>query len=181
MKQPSVEGFLLLEPSLRLIYISPGAIDILLYPQESAKIAAMEKVLDDRIRSVLLKQPSSPRSGFVSEFKSGKRRYYCRAFSLNSQESQSSEEPRIAVLIERSRRVSFDGSELAARYNLTDRERETVEFLAKGFTSKEIAARMKISPNTVKAFLRLIMVKMGTTTRSGIIAKILEPNDPTVE
>jgi DNA-binding CsgD family transcriptional regulator len=33
---------------------------------------------------------------------------------------------------------------------------------------------MAISPNTVKAFLRLIMIKMGVTTRAGIVAKILD-------
>ena len=43
-----------------------------------------------------------------------------------------------------------------------------------GFTSKEIAARMKISPNTVKAFLRLIMLKLRVSTRSGIVGRILE-------
>jgi DNA-binding NarL/FixJ family response regulator len=32
---------------------------------------------------------------------------------------------------------------------------------------------MKISPNTVKVFLRMIMIKMGVTTRAGILARIL--------
>jgi DNA-binding CsgD family transcriptional regulator len=30
---------------------------------------------------------------------------------------------------------------------------------------------MAISPNTVKAFLRMIMVKMGVSTRSAIVGK----------
>ena len=42
-----------------------------------------------------------------------------------------------------------------------------------GLSSKEIASRMSISPNTVKAFLRVIMVKMGVTSRSGVVGKIL--------
>ena len=45
-----------------------------------------------------------------------------------------------------------------------------------GLTSKEVAIRMNISPNTVKAFLRLVMGKMGVTTRAGIVAKLLEPD-----
>jgi hypothetical protein len=32
---------------------------------------------------------------------------------------------------------------------------------------------MSISPNTVKAFIRLVMVKMNVSTRSGIIGKIV--------
>jgi DNA-binding CsgD family transcriptional regulator len=66
-------------------------------------------------------------------------------------------------------------AEIGARFRLTSREQETVELLFEGLTSKEIADRMKISPNTVKAFLRLVMVKMGVSTRSGIIGKIAGP------
>ncbi len=32
---------------------------------------------------------------------------------------------------------------------------------------------MNISPNTVKVFLRLVMLKMGVTTRSGVIGKLI--------
>ena len=63
---------------------------------------------------------------------------------------------------------------LSRRFGLTAREEETVQLLVEGLTSKEIAMRMKISPNTVKGFIRLIMVKMNVFTRSGIIGKILE-------
>jgi hypothetical protein len=48
-----------------------------------------------------------------------------------------------------------------------------VEFLLQGLTSKEIATRMQISPNTVKAFVRLVMVKMKVSTRSGITGKVV--------
>ena len=37
---------------------------------------------------------------------------------------------------------------------------------------------MNISPNTVKAFLRLVMIKMGVTSRSRIVAKILSSGAP---
>ena len=63
--------------------------------------------------------------------------------------------------------------DLAARFQLTDREIEAVQHLADGLTSKEIAQRMNISPNTVKVFLRLVMLKMGVTTRSGVIGKLV--------
>ena len=48
-----------------------------------------------------------------------------------------------------------------------------MRLLAEGFCSKEIAARMNISPNTVKAFVHLVMVKMSVSTRSGIIGKMV--------
>ena len=43
-----------------------------------------------------------------------------------------------------------------------------------GLRSKEIALRMQISPNTVKTFLRLVMLKMGVSTRSGIVRRVFE-------
>jgi DNA-binding CsgD family transcriptional regulator len=64
-------------------------------------------------------------------------------------------------------------SEAQEKFGLTPRERETIQLLMEGLTSKEIAERMKISPSTVKAFLRLVMVKMSVSTRSGIVGKIL--------
>jgi DNA-binding CsgD family transcriptional regulator len=61
-------------------------------------------------------------------------------------------------------------------FRLTPRERETLEFLMQGMTSKEIANQMGVSPHTVKAFLRLVMSKMQVSTRSGIIGKLIAPN-----
>jgi orotate phosphoribosyltransferase-like protein len=42
-----------------------------------------------------------------------------------------------------------------------------------GLSSEEIADRMRISANTVKAFLHNVMVKMGVSTRTGIATKVL--------
>jgi DNA-binding CsgD family transcriptional regulator len=66
-------------------------------------------------------------------------------------------------------------AQIGQDFELTQREKETVELLIQGLTSKEIAARMEISPNTVKAFLRIVMVKMGVSTRSGILGKVIGP------
>ena len=48
-----------------------------------------------------------------------------------------------------------------------------MDCLLQGLTSQEIGARMKISPNTVKAFLRLVKIKLDVTTRPEIVYKIL--------
>ncbi len=79
------------------------------------------------------------------------------------------------VMLERKSNEAVTIAEISERFGLTAREQETVQFLLEGFTSKEIAQRMKISPNTVKAFIRLVMVKMSVSTRSGIIGKIVGP------
>jgi DNA-binding CsgD family transcriptional regulator len=41
--------------------------------------------------------------------------------------------------------------------------------LIQGLTNKEIAGRMNISPNTVRVFIRMVMGKLGVSTRSGIV------------
>jgi DNA-binding CsgD family transcriptional regulator len=45
--------------------------------------------------------------------------------------------------------------------------------LLQGIRNKEIANRMNISPHTVRAFLRLIMIKTGVSSRSAIVGKIM--------
>jgi DNA-binding CsgD family transcriptional regulator len=67
-------------------------------------------------------------------------------------------------------------SQMGAEYRLTVRELQALEGVLLGLASKEVAERMSISPNTVRTFLRLIMSKMGVTSRSGIAAKLFELN-----
>jgi len=60
-----------------------------------------------------------------------------------------------------------------AEHRLTPREQETVTLLANGLTNKEISARMGVSVNTVKAFMRSVMLKVGVTTRAGVVGRLL--------
>jgi DNA-binding NarL/FixJ family response regulator len=61
-------------------------------------------------------------------------------------------------------------------YHPTDRKQEGLIGGTMGLTSKELAMRMNISPNTVKPFLRSITIKMSVTTRSGIVGKLVDQN-----
>jgi len=66
--------------------------------------------------------------------------------------------------------------QISAEYRLTVREQQALRGVLLGLSSKEVAQQMEISPNTVKAFLRLIMGKMGVSSRAAIVAKLLDPN-----
>src|ERR1035437_1098821 len=111
-------------------------------------------------------------TAFVKEFTSGKRRYICKSFQFACN-GHDSPQPAFAVLLERdTANIHSALADISAQFGLTQREGETVEFLLQGLTSKEIGTRMNISANTVKAFLRLVMVKMKVSTRSGIAGKI---------
>jgi DNA-binding CsgD family transcriptional regulator len=78
----------------------------------------------------------------------------------------------VAILLERASSPEVMLHQITSRFNLTVREREAVGYLLQGLTSKEIAQKMKISPNTVKAFLRLVMTKMAVSTRAGLIGRV---------
>ena len=160
--------------SFKAIYANDEAIQILVYPENPQKIESLDRFLAEKVQDVFQKIRTGTESGFVAEVTSGKRRYLCRAFSISPKMKHAERSPNLALLIERPSPAWIDGALIAERYRLSEREREVVENLMQGFTSREIATRMKISPNTVKAFLRLVMVKMGVTTRSGIVGRIFE-------
>jgi DNA-binding NarL/FixJ family response regulator len=62
--------------------------------------------------------------------------------------------------------------EVAAQYGLTKREQQAFSGICSGLSNKELAARMNISLSTVKAFIHIIMLKMGVTKRAEIAARI---------
>ena len=165
--QPCMPGLLLVDAALQPIFLNHEAVQILAYPEVSRICDSFERHVEAKIRSVF----ASDGSTLLTEFISGRRRYLCRNFPVTSSSTTTAREGVVAILLERSK-PQFDGSRIAAQFHLSQRERETMELLVHGFTSKEIANRMRISPNTVKAFLRLIMVKMSVTTRSGLVARV---------
>jgi len=164
-------GLVLLDSSMKALYCNSEAISIFAYANERRKVKLSSAELSEQIRSIIHQMPSADEFAVTTLFISGRRRYECRCFLLEL-ESQFSgrSKPTIAITIERNRWVLRD---LVTRFQLTDREKEAVQHLAEGLTSKEIAQRMNISPNTVKTFLRSVMIKMGVTTRSGVIGKLI--------
>jgi DNA-binding CsgD family transcriptional regulator len=188
--KPSV-GVLLLDAQLRLVYHTVEAAAILDYPRNSRESIPLDRVLP-ATRSQLASSPKAAAAAALIEFPSGRRRYRCRAFLLdagtpsyggqtsNGQNSHGNGsrydvvEPKIAVVLERVCTQSPDITRWSETFQLTSRECETVTFLLQGLSSKEIGDRMRISPNTVKSFLKLVMAKVGASNRTGIIAKILE-------
>jgi DNA-binding CsgD family transcriptional regulator len=169
---PSDAGFLLLDSSLRPIYANQDAVRILCYPQVPKPSKAAMQAIKKRVDSLLRGHLPSLGSPSLVEFVSGKRRYLLRAFYLDSHTSRPLQ-PAYALLMERGHHVLLELAHISNQYGLTSREIETMRLLLGGLTSKEIASRMNISPNTVKVFLRLIMLKMGVTTRAGIIGKFV--------
>lgn len=169
----SAQGFLLLDSRLRPVAYNSEALQILSYPAKPDSIRQLPQFLSDKVRSALVNGGSFDRPVFVHECNSGRRTYSCRVLRLDLDGATPSKSSPVsfAVLLERHISGGAALDVLARQFDLTARECETVALLLEGLTSKEIATRMKISPNTVKAFLRLVMLKMDVSTRSGIVGK----------
>ncbi|MGB7845218.1 MAG: helix-turn-helix transcriptional regulator [Candidatus Acidiferrum sp.] len=165
-------GFLLMDSALRPVSFNAEAIEILGYPDKLANLSHSDGVLEAKIRSSLASWQVRGESPFVTEFRSGRRRYFCRAFCVESCAKDPSH-PSIAVLLERGPSGLVPLSQISQQFHLTQREREVLEYLLEGLSSKATANRMNISPNTVKAFLRNIMIKTGASSRSAMIGKIM--------
>jgi DNA-binding CsgD family transcriptional regulator len=168
----SAVGFLLLDSLLRPISFNAEALQILSYPDTLTNARRPDVFLAGKIRERLLSPQPSRESPLATEFQSGRRRYLCRAFPVDSN-GQGPSHASIAVLLERVPFGVMPLSPVSEQFNLTRRERDALESLLQGLSNKEIASRMGVSPNTVKAFLRLIMLKMEVSSRAAIVAKIM--------
>jgi RNA polymerase sigma factor (sigma-70 family) len=61
----------------------------------------------------------------------------------------------------------------SALAELTDRERDVLEYLAKGYTNRQIAEQLGITANTVKKHVDHILQKLQVSTRAAAVAVAL--------
>jgi DNA-binding CsgD family transcriptional regulator len=168
-------GFLLLDAALKPLYVNAEAGEILFHAEKPTKAKDFADRLASKIHTIVANGGSNGRISVYNEFVSGSRRYVCRLFGvgLPGNGSNGSKGSSWALLLERDPKAAADILKICHQYHLSQREGEAVRFLVEGLTSKVIATRMKISPNTVKVFLRLAMMKMGVSSRSGIMSKFI--------
>ena len=71
--------------------------------------------------------------------------------------------------------AAFDGNPKAkAALGLSERELEVLHELAAGHSNKEIAARLHVSPNTVKTHVARLFEKLGARRRTEAIRRARE-------
>jgi DNA-binding CsgD family transcriptional regulator len=173
VKQSRV-GVLLVDSQLRPMHYNDEALNILGYPEKARQLQSLEDVLP--LTSQQLARLNEPGSRSEIEFTSGRRRYICRAFLLSGERIADRIQPWLVLMLERESVQPVDITRWSEEHQLTNRECETVRLLLMGLSSKEIASQMSISPSTVKTFLKLVMAKVGATSRTGIVAKIVKEN-----
>jgi PAS domain S-box-containing protein len=71
----------------------------------------------------------------------------------------------------------FSETEASATAELTQREREIVTAIAMGHQTRQIAAELNISPETVRKHVRNVMAKTGAHTRAHLVARVMGEGD----
>jgi DNA-binding CsgD family transcriptional regulator len=168
-------GAVLVDFALRPVAFDRGAAAIL--GDASLQLAQPRRgiVIPKQLADVVRGRRPSDLAGPATHFVVGKQEYICRVYPLDHVPDGGSA-PMLVLLFEKALPPADAIDEVSAEYRLTDREQEALKGIAMGLTTKEVASRMNISPNTVKAFLRLVMLKMGVATRAGIAAALLQRN-----
>jgi DNA-binding CsgD family transcriptional regulator len=167
----SVPAFVLIDSMRVPIYANAEAMRILGVKRDPAPAGGMGRLLGEALWT-LLPAGEIPAEGVATSFLSGRRRYSCRVTRLNSVGAAAGAV--YLLMIDHTGATVADESYVVERYSLTHRETELLRFLMTGLTNKEIGDRMQISPNTVKAFLKLMMTKMGVSTRAAVVGRAFE-------
>lgn len=167
-------GLIILDAALNVIALDRGAATILNYSnlayRKEPELNPESVCLPEQLLEVV-RQPADPWSARAC-LRMGQIEYICRTYALQAPGGPANG-PFIALHIERDSTAHNAISDIVNKYHLTEREQEVLSGISQGLATKEVANQMNISPNTVKAFLRLVMIKMGVKTRAGIVAKIL--------
>ncbi|MFQ6392622.1 response regulator transcription factor [Nocardia sp. KC 131] len=92
----------------------------------------------------------------------------CHASCLRDADSRSGP----TVLVVEPAKASEVAALLVAAYELTSRELEVTELIARGLSTGEIATRLFLSPHTVRDHVKAIFDKVGVTSRGELVAKL---------
>jgi DNA-binding CsgD family transcriptional regulator len=168
-------GIVLMDMSLRPIATDRGATNILKTQNRETTNGDNGVRMPEEILNAIRNRNPADQSCMSMHFLIGERKYRCRSYLIQTQRD-GLKPPIMAVHFESDAPACDPIARLAADYHLTEREQEVLRGIALGLTTKELADRMDISPNTVKAFVRLIMIKLGVFTRTAIIGKLLKRN-----
>jgi DNA-binding CsgD family transcriptional regulator len=166
------EGVIMTDMSLRPVAVDRGATAILadIYRREGSteSVSSLPTILLKALRENGLEHLAGFRIRLLGE----RQTYDCRAFFLESC-AHPITRPLISLHFHRIQSPVDVIRKASLECGLTPREEDVLAGLSDGLTTKELADRLDISPHTVKAFLRLIMIKMGVTTRAAVVGRLL--------
>jgi DNA-binding CsgD family transcriptional regulator len=170
-------GIVLMDASYRPLAIDAGATSVLtaLSRERRGEFdsgSALADMVAKELQDLMLSFQSEDIANTNVYFSVGNSTYTGRTYRLEPQNGFG----RSLIVLYLSKDVTAEDSLglTAFEYRLTARERQTLLGMVMGLTNKELAQRMDISPSTAKAFVRMVMAKMGVTKRAAVVARVFE-------
>lgn len=166
-------GILLTDLSVRVAALDCGAASILADVETDNGHRSGPAALPQEVVATLRRVPPGELDNRSISFRLTNGVCVCRVSVLHSCTDDDAT-PMLALHLHRATDIRQEIEAFASAHDLTLRERQTLLGIANGLTCKEIAEKLNLSPNTVKSFLRLLMVKIGVARRGEIISKLLD-------
>ena len=144
-------GLLLMDLSLKPIGFDRGAAAMLNFVRRPGIKPDPLSLVPKEILNILRNRKLADLPTESSSFHIGPNEYNFRAYLLDAGNGSSTQSI-VALHLEKVSSASDAVYEIAARYHLTDREREVLSGISLGLPKKDVGERLGISPNTVKEF-----------------------------
>lgn len=169
------EGVILMDLSLQVIACDAGGEAILRSENPRNGSKGLPFAIPEEVVSLSMNFRRGNVASGRSTVRIGEQHYICRAYVVEPR-NRSTVQPTLVLHLHKDTAAADAVRQIAKEYDLTDREEQALLGLARGLTSREVAEEMDISPHTVKAYVRLIMIKMGVSRRAAIVGKLMEYN-----
>ena len=130
---------------------------------------AAEQMANSVVRQVVINKPGEKCALVVI----GNQFWCLRVFELDGGIIDAGS--RFAVLVDpigAPQSGNIDLQKVKGLFKLSKREAEVVEELVSGSTDKQIAQRLGISVETVRAYLKSVRAKLGVSTRTAIVSAV---------
>ncbi|HEX6994179.1 MAG TPA: helix-turn-helix transcriptional regulator [Gammaproteobacteria bacterium] len=99
-------------------------------------------------------------------------RFHCMRLFRLQKVDQDAEEVYAALIEPIGNTKLVDLDKVKGLFRLSRREVDVLDALMSGMTDKEIAARLTVSVETVRAYLKSIRAKLGVKTRTAIVSTV---------
>lgn len=112
----------------------------------------------------------------IDLFLSHRRKYEVRGLVLEGRlQGSVSRYPSYVFVLERADAEQGALQKLGREKRLSPREQDLVRYLFSDLSNKEIGQAMGLSANTVKGYLKSLALKLGASSRVGILAALYSP------
>jgi DNA-binding CsgD family transcriptional regulator len=169
-------GMVLMDLSFRALAVDSGAVSIFAalrdQKRKGSPPAERQAAITEDIRELMLGTQTDSTGSSVVHLSMGDFAYTGRTYCLEPHNGFN--QSLMVLYLKRIVSAQDCLGQAGFEYRLTERERETLHGMVMGLTNKELAQRMEISTSTAKAFVRMVMAKMGVTKRAAVVAKVLE-------